>query len=269
MIGLLSILAVGFFLGMRHATDPDHVIAVTTILTRQPKTTRAALIGIFWGLGHTLTIFVVGAAIILFGLVIPPRIGLSMELSVGVMLIVLGSMNLAGFFRDIPESPAQPGGEAQLVHAHAHSHGEYVHSHPHGHSPDVHPHSPDETPLARLDRRLGRLHLYQQVRPLVVGVVHGLAGSAAVALLILTTVRDPRWAVAYLLLFGVGTVAGMLLITMSLASAFRLAGSSRHSFSRRLSVASGVISLAFGLVLAYQVCFVKGLLTSHPQWTPR
>jgi len=268
MIGLLSILAVGFFLGMRHATDPDHVIAVTAILTRQPKATRAALIGVFWGIGHTLTIFVVGAAIILFGLVVPPRIGLSMELSVGIMLIVLGSMNVAGFFRDIPRNPAQPGGEPQVIHSHAHSHGEYVHSHPHGHSPDVHPHSPEETPLARLDRRLGKLHAYQQLRPLVVGVVHGLAGSAAVALLILTTVRNSRWAVAYLLLFGVGTIAGMMLITMSMASAFRLLGSSRQSLSRRLSIASGLVSLAFGLVVAYQVCFAKGLLTGHPHWTP-
>src|SRR5882724_3865568 len=86
MIGLFSIMAVGFFLGMRHATDPDHVIAVSTIVSRQPKLSRAALIGAFWGLGHTVTIFVVGTAIILFNLTIPARVGLSMELSVGIML---------------------------------------------------------------------------------------------------------------------------------------------------------------------------------------
>jgi len=269
MISLLSILAVGFFLGMRHATDPDHVIAVTTIVTRQRRTARAALTGIFWGIGHTLTIFVVGAAIILFGLVIPPRLGLSMELSVGLMLMVLGLMNVSSFFRGLPGKLGPSDGESKIVHSHAHSHGEYVHSHPHGHSPDVHPHSPDETPLARLDRRLGKLSLYQQARPLVVGVVHGLAGSAAVALLVLTTIRDSRWAVAYLLVFGVGTIAGMMLVTMSLASAFRFLGSRRQGFSRRMSIASGLISLAFGLVLAYQICFVNGLLTGHPQWTPR
>src|ERR1043166_9269870 len=93
MINFLSIVAIGFFMGVRHATDPDHVIAVTTNVSRQKKVSRAALTGAFWGLGHTLTIFVVGAAIILFGVVIPARIGLSMELSVALMLIILGAMN--------------------------------------------------------------------------------------------------------------------------------------------------------------------------------
>ncbi len=99
-------------------------------------------------------------------------------------------------------------------------------------------------------------------------MVHGLAGSAAVALLVLTTIRDPRWALAYLVVFGAGTIGGMMLITMSMASALHLLGK-RQSFSRRLSVASGVISLVFGLVLAYQIGIVNGLFTAHPHWTPR
>src|SRR6266481_250965 len=102
MVSFLSIMAVGFFLGMRHATDPDHVIAVTTIVARQRSLTRAALTGAFWGLGHTLTIFVVGAAIILFDVVIPARIGLSMEFSVALMLIFLGVMNVTAFLRSAP-----------------------------------------------------------------------------------------------------------------------------------------------------------------------
>lgn len=269
MVSLFSILALGFFLGMRHATDPDHVIAITTIIARQRRISRAALTGVVWGLGHTITILVVGAAIIVLGPVIPTRIGLSMELSVGLMLIVLGVTNVASFFRAVPAELQRSGEDSKIVHSHTHSHGDYVHSHPHRHLPDVHPHSPDQTPLARLDRRLGKLSLYQQVRPLVVGVVHGLAGSAAVALLVLTTIRDSRWAVAYLLVFGVGTVAGMMLITMSLASAFQFLGRGREGLTRRLAAASGLISLAFGLVLAYQICFVNGLLSGHPQWTPR
>ncbi len=100
------------------------------------------------------------------------------------------------------------------------------------------------------------------------GVVHGLAGSAAVTLLILTTIHDSRWAIAYLLVFGIGSIAGMILITMSIASTFRFV-ESNHLFSRRLGMASGLLSLAFGLVLAYQICLVNGLFTSHPQWTPR
>jgi ABC-type nickel/cobalt efflux system permease component RcnA len=269
MISFLSILAVGFFLGMRHATDPDHVIAVTTIVSNERNKTRAALIGAFWGVGHTLTIFVVGAGIILFNLVIPVRVGLSMEFSVAVMLIVLGLVNVAGFLRSMPAGSIDGDDAEKVIHSHAHSHGDYIHTHPHGHQPDAHPHSPDQTPVAWLDRAFGRIGAYQYLRPFVVGVVHGLAGSAAVALLVLTTIRNVRWAIVYLLVFGVGTIAGMMLITMSLASAFSLVGRGREKFSQRLALASGVISLAFGLLVAYQICFVNGLFTSHARWTPQ
>ena len=155
MIGLFSILALGFFLGMRHATDPDHVIAVSTIVSRQRNIKKSALIGVFWGVGHTLTIFVVGAAIILFGLVIPPRLGLSMELSVGLMLVLLGVMNVVSFMRSLPAGRPQSDDRSSLVHAHYHSHGDYVHTHPHGHQPEQHSHSLEQTPGAWLDRTLG------------------------------------------------------------------------------------------------------------------
>jgi len=267
MIGFLSILAVGFFLGMRHATDPDHVIAVTTIVSNQRSSPRAALIGAFWGVGHTLTIFVVGAGIILFNLVIPVRVGLSMELSVAVMLIILGLINVAGFLRSMPAGSMHDGDH--LVHSHPHHHGDYVHDHPHSHAPETRAHPPEHVPLAWMDRAFGRVGLYQYLRPFVVGVVHGLAGSAAVALLVLTTIRNPRWAIAYLLIFGVGTIAGMMLITMSIASAFTLVGKGRRTFSRRLALASGVLSLCFGLFVAYQICFVYGLFTNHARWIPR
>ena len=96
MIGLLTIVAIGFFLGMRHATDPDHVIAVSTIVSREHSVKRSALIGAAWGIGHTLTILAVGGAIVLFRITLPPRVGLAMELAVAVMLIVLGVKNLGG-----------------------------------------------------------------------------------------------------------------------------------------------------------------------------
>jgi ABC-type nickel/cobalt efflux system permease component RcnA len=276
MIAFLSIIAVGFFLGMRHATDPDHVIAVATIVSRQRSLTRAALIGAFWGLGHTVTILVVGAGIILFNLVIPVRVGLSMELSVGFMLIILGIINVASFLRAIPEVPIASPDELQgnaahhsgAVHTHSHSHGDYVHSHRHAHGPEVHPHGPDQTPVAFLDRMLARFSVYQHLRPLAVGIVHGLAGSAAVALLVLTTIRNPHLAIAYLLVFGVGTIAGMMVITMSLASTLRFAGRSQH-VARTLAMASGLLSLSFGLFVVYQIGFVSGLFTAHPLWTPR
>jgi high-affinity nickel-transport protein len=271
MIGFLSILAVGFFLGMRHATDPDHVIAVTTIVSNQRNSVRAALIGAFWGLGHTLTIFVVGTGIILFNLVIPVRVGLSMELSVAAMLIILGLLNIAGFLRSVPAAPVQDEGsvhhEGAIVHTHPHSHGNLTHSHPHTHSPESQ--LADELQLGWMDRLFGNVSLYQYVRPFIIGVVHGLAGSAAVALLVLTTIRNVHWAIAYLLIFGVGTIAGMMLITMSLASAFRLVGKTRQKFSRRLALASGLVSLGFGIFVAYQICFVNGLFTAHARWIPQ
>src|SRR5256884_9601856 len=141
MIGFLSIIAIGFFLGMRHATDPDHVIAVTTIVSRQNKISRAALTGIFWGVGHTLTIVLVGTASILFGVVIPARMGLSMEFSVALMLVILGLMNVAAFLRSA-QSIAKVEHGAAMVHTHHHSLGDTTHTNPHGHAPESHPHAP-------------------------------------------------------------------------------------------------------------------------------
>jgi len=145
----------------------------------------------------------------------------------------------------------------------------YIHNHPHKHQPEVHPHATDQTPVAFLDRMLGRSGWYQHVRPLAIGIVHGLAGSAAVALLVLATIQNPRWAIAYLLIFGVGTIAGMMVITMSLASAIKVVGARSRSISRRLAIASGLVSLAFGCLVVYQIGFVNGLFTGNPVWTPK
>ena len=273
MITLLSIIALGFFLGMRHATDPDHVIAVTTIVSRQRSIRHAALIGILWGLGHTITIFLVGSAIILFGVVIPPKLGLTMELSVGLMLILLGVLNLTGFTRWItetftPQSPDAPGHPHVHSHAHTHQQGDFVHAHPHHHEPEKHGHAEDATPVGWMDRIFGQLGLYQAVRPLAVGLVHGLAGSAAVALLVLTTIRDPRWAIAYLLVFGLGTIAGMMLITAAIALPFKYSQSRFARLNRGLAVASGILSIAFGIFIVYQMGYVNGIFTNHPHWVP-
>jgi high-affinity nickel permease len=279
---LASLLFLGFFLGVRHATDADHVVAVATIVSRQRTLHGSALIGAAWGIGHTLTILAVGSAIVLFGVVIPPRIGLAMEFAVGIMLVLLGVLTLTGMGRVIRETAAPYGGAAPpgQVHAHshelyphdhAHAHGDYVHRHAHGHGGDAdHGHRDDQTPLARLDGRLGGLVLYHWLRPLVVGVVHGLAGSAAVALLVLAAVPEPAWAMAYLLLFGVGTVGGMMLITVALAAPFAFTSSRLPRFNWRLRVASGLVSFAFGLFLIYEIGFMAGgLFTDTPAWDPR
>ncbi len=272
MATLVSIVLLGFFLGMRHATDPDHVIAVTTIVSRQRRVGAAALIGALWGIGHTLTIVAVGGAIILFGVVIPPRVGLAMEFSVALMLILLGLLGLAGIMRRIGGAVPLAGPDHEHgrdVHSHPHVHGDYVHDHAHGQTPSAHGHAEEDTPLARLDRRLCGLGAYQALRPLVVGVVHGLAGSAAVALLVLAAIPDPLWGVAYLVVFGVGTIAGMMLITAASVLPFALTAGRFAQMNRNLALASGVVSIGFGLFLAYRIGVVDGLFGSGPRWTPQ
>jgi high-affinity nickel permease len=268
MITPISIIALGFFLGMRHATDPDHVIAVTTIVSRQRSMRDAAAIGALWGVGHTITIVLVGSAIILFGVVIPPRLGLTMELSVGVMLILLGILNLSGFMRWITEQ-FTPAAAASVAHVHPHAHGDYIHTHAHAHEPERHGHTEGATPVGWMDRVFGQLGLYQAVRPLLVGLVHGLAGSAAVALLVLTTIRDPYGAIAYLLVFGIGTIAGMMIITTAIALPFKYSQQRFERLNRTLQVASGAISLAFGIFIVYKMGYVNAMFTNHPNWTPQ
>jgi sulfite exporter TauE/SafE len=247
------------------------VIAVSTIVSRHRSIKHAAVIGVLWGIGHTLTILLVGGGMILFGWVIPVRIGLSMEFSVGLMLILLGVFNLTGILGWISNtfSTEDGHGPAGILHSHAHSHGDYIHTHPHAHSPEAHPHEPMQTPLTWFDHHFGSLGLYNVLRPLIVGLVHGLAGSAAVALLVLTTIRNPKWALAYLLLFGIGTIAGMMLITSAMGAPYAYAKNRSSRFNNGLRVASGLISLGFGLFIVYQIGFVAGLFNNHPQWTPR
>jgi len=264
----IAILVIGFFLGMRHATDPDHVIAVSTIVSRERSLARAGLIGAFWGLGHTITIVIVGAGIIVFNLVIPPRIGLTMEFAVGLMLILLGILNLTGVSKWLSEkfSPAHP--HVVGEHVHLHEHQSHLHYHRHSHKPAAEHHGDELAPAKWMSAPFAKLGLFHTVRPLLVGIVHGLAGSAAVALLVLSTIHSARWAVFYLLIFGVGTIAGMMLITLALALPFSYAGSRFGWLNQGLITGSGLLSLGFGLFLAYQIGFVDGLFTSHPNWSP-
>ena len=119
------------------------------------------------------------------------------------------------------------------------------------------------------DKSVARFGLYQCLRPLVIGLVHGLAGSAAVALLVLSTIRNPVWATVYLIIFGAGTMIGMMCMTAAIAVPLTFAGDRFAKLSQYLGVASGMASLCFGSLLVYQLGFLGGLFTSHPQWTPR
>lgn len=195
-----------------------------------------------------------------------------MELSVGIMLIVLGVMNVAAFLRSVPAAPVNSENDDVphdgAVHSHPHSQAGFIHSHQHTHQPEAHSHEPEQSTVTLLDRKLARFDAYQHLRPLAVGIVHGLAGSAAVALLVLATIRNSHWAIAYLLVFGIGTIAGMMVITMSLATTLKFAGRKR-SVARKLAMASGLLSLAFGFFVVYQTGFASGLFTGRPLWTPK
>jgi high-affinity nickel-transport protein len=268
LTSVFAILTIGFFLGMRHATDPDHVIAVSTIVSRERSIAKAGLIGILWGCGHTFTIVAVGAAIILFGLAIPVRVGLTMEFSVGLMLILLGVLNLTGAMSWLSEklSPAHP--RVTGEHAHLHQHDSHAHFHWHTHAPAAEHHGNSLTAPSWLRRSFERLGLFHVLRPLFVGLVHGLAGSAAAALLVLSTIREPKWEMLYLLIFGVGTIAGMMLITAALALPLSFAGYRFAWLNRGLVTASGLLSLGFGLFVCYQIGFTAGLFHGYPHWTP-
>ena len=273
----LPVVVLGFVFGMLHATDADHVFAVSTIVARQRKLSAAARVGALWGMGHTLTVFLVGGAIILFNMVIPPRLGLAMEFGVALMLIALGVLTLARVTRHVRENllPVLAQGLADHTHAsgtpgphlHVHAHGDYVHSHAHGHGTEGHGHG--QTPQAWLDRKLAGLTLYQALRPLAIGVVHGLAGSAAIALLVLAQIREPLWAVLYLLVFGLGTVAGMMVITSLIAVPFALSQERLPSLNLWLTLAAGLLSLGLGITLGWQIGFEAGLFGGDPRWTPQ
>jgi high-affinity nickel-transport protein len=232
-MNIAAILALGFFLGMRHATDPDHVVAVSTIVSRARSLRAAAPIGLFWGIGHTVTVVLIGGAIAVFGLVIPPRAGLAMEGMVAVMLVILGAAAILGVVR------------SDRVHPHRHEAvGETEH---------------------RLRPQLRR----GSMRPFVVGLVHGMAGSAAVALLVAGTIRNPWWAILYLVVFGAGTLAGMLVVTTAIAVPVTAAASRFERLRGLLGAGTGMASIAFGMVLIYEVGFVHGLFAGHVDWTPR
>jgi ABC-type nickel/cobalt efflux system permease component RcnA len=263
LVPFVTITLLGLFLGMRHSTDPDHVVAVSTIVSRQQSIKSSAAIGLLWGLGHTLTIFLVGSAIIIFGVVIPPRLGLSMEFCVALMLILLGILNLTGLLEWITArfTPAEtatgavPGVSSGNADAESNGRpGAVVGC---------------ENKEIFLGRTIGKLGVYQTLRPLVVGLVHGLAGSAAVALLVLSTIKNPFWSTAYLLVFGLGTMAGMMLMTAAISVPLVFTGRKFFRINRHLTAISGLASVAFGMFLVYHIGFVDGLFSSHVHWIPQ
>ena len=283
----LGIALFGLLLGMRHATDPDHVIAVTTILSRERRIGAATRIGVVWGLGHTITVLAVGAAIILFKLAVPARLGLAMEFAVAMMLILLGLGTVGALVRRIasrlvgtPPSDAEDEPKALpkalpqdlqdlIVHSHSHTHDGAPHRHPHVH---LHPHGRSDADDHR-EHGLppAMLPLFAARRPLLrsfgVGLVHGLSGSAAIALLVLGAIPAPLWATLYLVIFCAGTIIGMGLITTAIATPLIVASRRMSSLHERLVTGSRLLSFGFGLFLAYKIGIVGRLFDAAPIWT--
>lgn len=212
--------AVGFLLGLKHATDADHVVAITTIVSRERSFRRAAWIGGLWGIGHSLTVFLVGGALVIFRIAMPPRVGLALEFGVSLMLITLGFNNL------------RPGAK-HATHSHV------------------------------------RPAKFNGVRPIVIGIVHGLAGSAAAALLVLAAIPETAYALAYLFIFGVGTIAGMTLITAILAVPSVYAADRVIKLQMGIRLAAGTLSLAFGIFIAREIILHGGLFSETANWTPK
>ena len=246
---IISVVLLGLFLGIQHATDADHVLAVATIVSRKPGVLSGAVIGALWGVGHTLTIVLVGGAIILGNLTVTPSIGRSLELTVAVMLIALGGWRLVWTLRE--RKRVYPD---HVLAEHAHGHHEVFHSHAHAHGAATHRH-PHLHPSRRLLTIVQDVGLAQSLRSISVGLVHGLAGSAAVALLVLSTIKNPYWAALYLLVFGAGTILGMMGVTAVLTVPFALSARRFAGLHRALAAGTGAVSLCLGVFLIYQLSF--------------
>jgi hypothetical protein len=201
----LIVLGLGFVLGLKHATDPDHIVAVTTFLGEERQLRRACSIGLFWGLGHTIALSIAG--LIVIGLKIPISKWLAerLELLVAAMLVILGARLIAT-----------------------------VHTRWHEHHHDF------------KWRSFG-------IRPLLVGIVHGTAGSAALTLLVLSTISSTVHALLYILIFGIGSMLGMLTISLLLSLPVQLAGERISAATRPIQVSTGILSCAFGIYLAISV----------------
>ncbi len=230
-ITVLTALLFGFLLGVRHALDADHIVAITTIVSRTGSLLRSALVGLSWGLGHTFTLFTAGFLVLVFKLAIPDKLALSMEFVVGLFLVLLG---VPLVWRLVVSR--------RHVHWHVHGDKRHLHSHSHGDTPE---------------------HDHRHIRrPLLMGMVHGLAGSGALTLLVLGTMSSVAQGLVFLVVFGVGSILGMVLFSGLIGLPFKFAAGLSLRLNLWLRGAAGLISVVLGLVIIWQVAFVGGLFLS-------
>ncbi len=223
-----TLLSLGLVLGLEHALDADHVVAVSTLVSQTKSLKRSSIFGILWGMGHTTTLFVVGLVILLFKLTIPQKLALSFEFLVGIVLVLLG----ADVLRKVLQG---------RVHLHPHTHADgTTHVHLHAHS------QPEE------------LDHHHHHRSFLVGLVHGLAGSSALMLLVLTTVESVWQGIFFILIFGLGSILGMM-VTSTLIALPMKAATNFARLDRGLRLAAGAISIVLGLLIMGRIGFVDGL----------
>jgi len=213
--------ALGSLLGMRHALEPDHLTAVSTLVSGERSSVRAAMLGASWGIGHTLSLVVVGAVLVVLRAEMPARVGDLFELLVAIMLVTLGVRAILIAVRQGPVGPT-----------HTHHHGHVVHRHA-GARPHVH---------------VGTWTLAR--RPLIVGAVHGLAGSGALTALVLATLTSTVARITYMTLFGFGSTLGMAILSGLLGWPLARIGAN-HSITRGLSIIVGCLSIGLGLFWGY------------------
>lgn len=223
-------LTLGFVLGLRHALDPDHLVAVSTIVSEHKSIKRSSLVGTFWGLGHTASLLGIGIVILLLRASIPAHFEPWMEAPVAAMLIVLGVSATWRAFRE----------RGWQVHTHTHSHEDRApHTHVHLHAHEQHDHK------HRLFR-MGR-------KPFLVGLVHGVAGSAALTLAVLTTIPSVALGLLYITVFGIGSIGGMLLMSAMIGLPFAVTARRFSVVNGGIRLFAGVFSVLFGLMLAWNL----------------
>jgi len=219
-LSTFGVLLIGLLLGLRHAIEADHLAAVSTIVSEKKSLLSASIVGGLWGLGHTISLFVVGIAVIFLKLQIPESFETTLETCVGVMLIFLGINALRKLF------------SSKDLHAHIHTHGEREHIHFHTH----------ENENAPSHHRFGP-------RSIFIGMLHGLAGSAALMLLLIPTIPSPTLALVYILIFGFGSVIGMMAMSFLIGLPIHFTTSRFGMINTGIRLAAGVFSLGLGIVM--------------------
>lgn len=247
-LGLLSLLGIGFILGIKHAIEPDHVIAVSTIASQSKNLWRSTLSGVFWGVGHTATLFLVGLVLILTKNSISDTWSGSLEFVVGIMLVYLGINSLLVIRKKAADGKSHVHGSKKHAHRKIHTHSAKIHTH----GSETHVHGVFTDPSTPPRNKISYM------KSTIIGMIHGLAGSAAMVLLTMSTVTTVWDGAVYIICFGMGTIAGMLFFTTLLGIPFVL--SSNHKrVNMSLTSIMGVVSILFGLYYMYNLGVTEGL----------